>query len=467
MLRSSRLADFDLPEFGLPRTQPMIGEHTYRERFRVFKERAVEEGYTSFIVYGDREHNANIAYLTGYDPRFEESMLVVDLQEDRSTIVVGHEGLGYLPVSPINDSLEPVLYPSFSLMAQHREQTPPLKQVLSEAGVESGDLVGVAGWKYFKEEETADPGHTIEIPSYIVDTLREMVGSENVVNANSLLMHPTEGLRVVNEVDQLAFFEFAASYTSQAVRNVVFGLKPGLSEFEAVQLMGLTGLPLSCHLMLSAGPRAFMGLGSPSSRIIERGDPFTTAYGVFGALNCRAGWVVEDESKLPEGVRDYVDRLVSPYFDAVTGWLEHVGIGVEGGSLYKLIHDRIGDPFYGVNLNPGHLIHLEEWLNSPIYAGSKLRLKSGMALQVDVIPATGTRYFTTNMEDGIALADKKLRDEFQVNHPEAWGRIQARISFMRDQVGVSLKPEVLPFSNIPSYLPPYLLTPWRAMKVIR
>ena len=227
----------------------------------------------------------------------------------------------------------------------------------------------------------------------------------------------------------------------------------------------LTGLPLNCHLMLSAGPRAFMGLGSPSSRRIQLGDPFTTAYGVFGALNCRAGWVVDDESQLPEGVRDYVDRLVSPYFEAVVGWLEHVGIGVEGGSLYKLIHDRIGGPFFGVNLNPGHLIHLEEWLNSPIYAGSKLQLKSGMALQVDVIPATGTEYFTTNMEDGIAIADTDLREEFQVKHPEAWDRIQARKSFMRDEVGIRLKPEVLPFSNIPSYLPPYLLSPWRAMKI--
>jgi len=317
---SSKLADYDLPEFKLPKTQPMIGEDTYYERFKMFKERAVEEGYTSFIVYGDREHNANMAYLTGYDPRFEESMLVVDLQEDRSTIVVGHEGLGYLPVSPINDSLIPVLYPSFSLMGQHREHTPPFIQVLSEAGGESSDMIGVAGWKYFTQEETSDPGHTIEIPSYIVDTLREMVGSRNVVNANNLLMHPTQGLRVINEVDQLAFFEFAASHTSQAVRNVVFGLKPGLSEFEAVQLMDLTGLPLNCHLMLSAGPRAFMGLGSPSSRTIKRGDPFTTAYGVFGALNCRAGWVVEDESQLPQCIRDYVMLVLALRVARCTRW---------------------------------------------------------------------------------------------------------------------------------------------------
>jgi len=127
--------------------------------------------------------------------------------------------------------------------------------------------------------------------------------------------------------------------------------------------------------------------------------------------------------------------------------------------------DRIGDPFYGVHLNPGHLIGHEEWLHSPIYGGSRLRLRSGMALQVDIIPATGTPYFTTNMEDGVALADARLRAEFASLYPEAWDRIQARRGFMAESLGVRLKPEVLPFSNLAGYLPPYLLSPWRAMRL--
>ena len=34
---------------------------------------------------------------------------------------------------------------------------------------------------------------------------------------------------------------------------------------------------------------------------------------------------------------------------------------------------------------------------------------------------------------------------------------------MRDRLGIRLKPEVLPFSNIPAYLPPFLLRPGFAM----
>ncbi len=279
-------------------------------------------------------------------------------------------------------------------------------------------------------------------------------------------MDSAHGLRAINEVEQLARFEFAATYTSQAVRDAIFNLRPGMTEFEAVQAMHVNGLPLSCHLMLSSGRRAFMGLPSPSLKPIQRGEPFTTAYGVWGALNCRAGWVVADAAELPEDIRDYVPKLVAPYFEAIAAWYETVGIGVTGGALYDVIATRLGDPFFGLGLNPGHLIHLDEWVHSPIYAGSTERLQAGMALQVDVIPATGTAYFTTNIEDGVALADEALRAAFVERYPEGWQRIQARRAFMENALGIHLKPEVLPFSNLPAYLPPFLLAPGRAMRMV-
>jgi hypothetical protein len=86
-----------------------------------------------------------------------------------------------------------------------------------------------------------------------------------------------------------------------------------------------------------------------------------------------------------------------------------------------------------------------------------------MAFQVDIIPATGTDHFTTNIEDGIALADEALRDAFATRYPAAWGRIQARRQFMDEALGIALHEDVLPFSNIPAYLPPFLLRPDHVM----
>jgi hypothetical protein len=88
-----------------------------------------------------------------------------------------------------------------------------------------------------------------------------------------------------------------------------------------------------------------------------------------------------------------------------------------------------------------------------------------MAFQVDIIPATGTPYFTTNIEDGIVLADAALRAELAEHFPDASARIDARRAFMARSLGIELHPDVLPLSNIPAYLPPFLLRPDRVMVV--
>jgi hypothetical protein len=206
---------------------------------------------------------------------------------------------------------------------------------------------------------------------------------------------------------------------------------------------------------------------SPGDRPIERGDRFTVAFGVWGALNCRAGFVVGDAAELPEGIRDYVERLVGPYFEAVAEWYGALRIGQTGGALHEIVDRRLGVPFFGIFLNPGHQLHLDEWVNSPISAGSSIELQSGMVFQVDIIPATGTDYFTTNIEDGVALADRSLRAAFEAAYPAAWARIQARRGFMSGSLGIELHPDVLPFSNLAAYLPPFLLRPDRAMTMAK
>ena len=223
-------------------------------------------------------------------------------------------------------------------------------------------------------------------------------------------------------------------------------------------------MPLSCHTMLTAGPRATFGLPSPGDRRIERGDRFTTAFGVWGALTCRAGFVVEDAAELPAGIGDYVEKLVGPYFDAVAEWYRTLRIGQTGGALQEVIDRHLGDPFFGIFLNPGHQLSLDEWVNSPISPGLGDRAALGHGLPGRHHP--GHR-------------DRLLHDEHRGRRgagrrvaagrpsppaiPEAWGRIQARRRFMADALGIELHPDVLPFSNIPAYLSPFVLSPDRVM----
>ncbi|MFL5675652.1 MAG: M24 family metallopeptidase, partial [Chloroflexota bacterium] len=353
-------------------------------------------------------------------------------------------------------------FQDLSLPGQPRDRSRPLATNFAEEGIRQGSRVGVVGWK------TYDRPELIDLPSFIVDELRGLTGSTGVVeNAVDLLIDAGDGLRVTNEVEALAALEAAACRTSNGIRRLLQGLRPGMTEREAVRLLEWDGAPLSCHLMLTAGPRATLGLLSPGDRAIERGDRFTVAFGIWGALNCRAGFVVEDAAELPDAIADYVDRLVAPYFEAVAEWYGALRVGQTGGALFEIVERHLGDPFFGIFLNPGHQIGLDEWVNSPISRGSTVELRSGMAFQVDIIPATGTEYFTTNIEDGVALADADLRAAFAKRYPAAWTRIQARRRFMAESLGIDLHEDVLPLSNLPAYLPPFLLRPDSAMTIAR
>ena len=319
----------------------------------------------------------------------------------------------------------------------------------------------MAGWKSFCRRDW------LEVPAYLADTLRAMVGPDGLVdNANDLFIDAATGLRVVNEVEQIAAFEYASCHTSEGVKRLIRGLRPGMTEQDGVRLLGWNGMPLSCHLMLTAGERARLGLLSPSDRVIEHGDPFTTAFGVWGALTCRAGFVVADASDLPVAIGDYVERLVAPYFGAVAEWYGALRVGQTGGVLQEIVDRRLGDPFFGIFLNPGHQLHLDEWVNSPVAAGSATALRSGMCLQVDIIPATGTPWFTTNIEDGLVLADEALRAALASRYPDAWSRIGARRRFMAEELGIRLHEDVLPLSNIPGWLPPFVLRSDQAMTLV-
>ena len=456
-MKTASLVAVDLPDFGEPEVEPTLTHEIYLARHDRLLTGMMENRYDALVIYGDREHMANIAWATGYDPRFEEAVYVV-LQDRKPMLFAGNEGFPYAETA--FGDFHRVLWPQLSLMGQPRARDRPLAQLLKEAGLENNMRIGLAGWKGFEDEAgTFDPHH-FETPHYLVEALKD-IGS--VTNAALLFMHPETGLRVHNEIDQLARFEFAATLSSNAIKRVIMGAQPGMTEYNACRNMMLNGFPQSTHINMCSGPRAKYGLPSPSMRVLERGEPVVVGLGLMGALNCRAGFLVADQDELPPLVRDYIKKLVAPYFSAAVAWYETIGIGVEGGAVYDAVMDHVGDPFFGVSLNPGHLIHLEEWLHSPIKKNSRMKFTSGMALQCDIIPATGTDYFMSNIEDGIALLDALGRKQLSLRHPEAWSRIERRRTFMMETLGISLKPEVLPFSNMAAWLPPFWLAPHLAM----
>jgi hypothetical protein len=131
----------------------------------------------------------------------------------------------------------------------------PLGEILAGAGLSAGGVrrVGLAGWKYFGSGDGQQAERWIEAPAYLVEELRAL-GCEPV-NASALFVRPGLGLRLVNDIDQIACFEFAATHGSESMRRLLLGVQPGMTEHEAFSLFRPIGLPFSIRSCSAASGR--------------------------------------------------------------------------------------------------------------------------------------------------------------------------------------------------------------------
>lgn len=457
--RAHRVIQIGWPEFGQAVYPPPTSSSELQQRVDKLRARMDERKLTHLVVYGDREHFANLAYLTGFDPRFEEALLIFSPQST-PLLVVGNECEAYVGVSPLfNDGrMRRERFQPFSLLNQPRDQSRTIREIFAAEGLNAASKVGCVGWKYFSDHEHPNAQYAIELPSYLVDTLREIAGHDRVLNSTDLLMHPGYGLRTFCTASEIAYFEYTSVQASESIKRMIFGMREGMTDHEVIALGGTCGEPLGCHVTFTTGGTSALGLSGPKDERIIRGQPLSMNLCYWGSNSCRSGWVASSFHDLPAPADDYVAGFAGVYYEVMSEWFALLKPGIPGDQLWRLIHERLPFERFGIFLNPGHLIHLDEWLSSPIYANSDVPLHSGMAIQVDVIPSSPV-YASTRMEDGLVLADKELRKQLSDAFPDCYARCQKRRKFMTDVLGIELPEEVLPLSNIPAIVPPFFLAP--------
>jgi len=446
-----------LPHFEVKEIPPCISVDEYEFRIAKVKEIMEKRCLSNIIVYGDREYFSNIEFLTGYDPRFEEALLIIPL-DDIPTLVVGNEGYAYSKISKVNMNRE--LYQNFSLQGQPRSRSSSLDKIFCKFGINNNSKVGIIGIKYLGKNETLEEIQFLDIPSYIIDCLRDITGKENIINVTDIMTHPTNGLRNVRlSCTEIALFEIAGTQVSLGAENFLNNLQIGMSEIEASKLLNLDGSPLPVYINVNFGRRnAQYGLASPSyTKKAKRGEVFSFTNTKRRALIARTGLLVSNRNEIKPEMDDIVEDFYKPYFEALVNWYETIGIGVSGAEVYENTMSILRNEKFGVSLNPGHQIHTNEWTNSPFFDSSPCILSSGMAIQCDIISAPGGKYFGVHVEDGIVLADDKLREEIRNLYPNTWERISKRREFIQNVIGIKIKKEVLPVSNIQAILHPYML----------
>jgi hypothetical protein len=391
-----------------------------------------------------------MAFLTGFEPRFEEALLLLG-NNGKRVLLTGNESQSYAVLARL-PRLDVLVAQSLSLMGQDRSVHPRLHDRLRDAGIRRGDSVALVGWKYLEDDETDTPGIPLfYVPDVVVKMLQAVIGDAKISDATAFLMHPETGLRSVVDVDQVAAFEWTAAKCSSALWRVLSQVRSGDTEFTAVSRLGYEGDPLNVHTMFASAGKGetVIGLRSPTTRVLQRGDGVTTALGFCGALSSRAG-LLDDSNET------FLKHSVN-YFAALIRWYETAHVGVSGDALFTAVTEELARGDLRSALNPGHLGGHEEWSHSPVRPGSTEQLRSGMVFQVDVIPVPMPAGWTLNCEDAVVFADANFRQDLATRHPATHARIVARRRFMEAELGVPLNPDILPLSSTPLALPPFWL----------
>jgi len=427
----------------------------YLNRIALVRDKMKQTHLDFLVFYGDREHFANIEYLSGYDCRFEESIYILPVS-GAPALLVGNEGMSYAKAIPYETRL--LYYRNLSLQGQPRRTDEHLDRIFQSLGIGSQSSVGLCGYKYFEAAycET-DPVHTFDVPAYIVDLLKKVCGS--LVNSTAIMTGLDGGVRLcVHSAKEIAQAEAAACRSANAVLNMLDALRPGISEY-AVSVASRCGFaPVTMFPLVNFGDRdTLLGIASPHEDVaLHLGEPCCVCYGARGSLTSRVSVAAYDEASMGQ-LKPYLFSFYGRYFEALCRWYETLRIGVEGDALHHAVHDLIGAEEYHVGLNVGHFTGQDEWTNALSFDGSRYTVPDGAYMQSDMIASNPSPVRSAICEDTVIVAGPALRESLREQYPEVFARISERRRAMMDVLGMELHDEVLPLSNLNTVMFPFML----------
>lgn len=439
----------------------LLSDQTMEERKAKVLQAMKERKLTKLVIYADIDHGMNFEYLVGFFPRFEEAILVLDLSGE-AFLLLGNENLNKASKARIENT--PIHIPYFSLPNQPMDTTLSMKELLVCAQIHENDQIGIIGRKLLTNIKEPQVPY-FDVPSYIVDAIKDIVKNHNQICNATELMIGEAGVRTVNNANELAHYEYGASLASDAMLSTMDRIEVGVKEISLGNELTRDGQYQNVVCIASSGPRYIKGNMLPTNRCVQLGDAISLTVGYKGGLSSRSGYAIANESQLPKDVSNYLQRLVIPYYNAYVTWLETIKIGMKGNEMFQRIETVLPRNEYHWSLCPGHLVADEEWMSSPIYEGSKEEIKSGMMFQIDIIPSL-SGYAGVCCESTIALANADLREAIKQDYPELYSRIEKRRDYLINTLGINLPLEVLPLCSSVAYLRPYLLSKEKALIVL-
>ncbi|MFS0838664.1 hypothetical protein [Paenibacillus sp. 1P03SA] len=155
---------------SFPNVPPtFLTDETMNERKTKVLNAMKKEGFQVVAVYADKEHGSNFEYVTGFIPRFEEGLLLIE-DSGKCTVILGNENLKMAPYSRAAVTLKHS--PLFSLPNQPMDNEAPLEEILQEAGLDQKNKIGLVGWKMFTTKKS-DPSTYFDLPYFIVEAFKK------------------------------------------------------------------------------------------------------------------------------------------------------------------------------------------------------------------------------------------------------------------------------------------------------
>src|SRR5699024_399761 len=435
-----------------------LSDQTIQERKEKILTLMRENDISSLIIYADKEHGSNFEYLTGFIPRFEEGLQILN-QDGHSTLVLGNENYNKVKFSRVES--DGLLCPLFSLPNQPMNEFRPLKEYINQVNVDSSGKIGLVGWKLLSND-FHDFHQSYDLPSFIVDTFKELFGEDQLVNTSQIYLHPGRGARSSNNANEIARYEYGSSLASDAVLSAINSLEEGVKETEIGHLLNRDGQYQNVVTISAFGDRFQNANIYPTDRQLKQGDKVAVTVSYKGGLSSCSGYAVNNLAELEAVDPSYLEEVVFPYFQAYNWWLKHIEIGKNGGDFYREFEAYYPQDKYGWELNPGHLTADEEWMSSPFYKDSDAIVQSGNIFQVDFIPVQAGHH-GISAESTVVLADQQLRENIKEQYPDLWDRFQARRQYLKEHLNIDLKEEMLPMASTLAYYRPFLLNKEEAL----
>lgn len=241
-----------------------LTDETMKQRLSNIKAKMLEKNLDSLVIYGDREHGSNFEYLTGFIPRFEEALLVIN--KNNNYLLLGNENMKMAAKARIENTV--IHVPYFSLPNQPMEDDCGLIEPLIKARINKDFKVGTVGWKVFASK-IQNNRKIFELPSLIIESLKEIVSDGSLENHSDLFLKEVRSIKNANEV---AHYAYGVALSSNAILNIYENIELGKTDTKMAYYLEVNGQPNSVTTIFALGERYINANLYPREKVIKTGD---------------------------------------------------------------------------------------------------------------------------------------------------------------------------------------------------